>query len=169
MMDLSGITLPDRLRPASEDDVPDLLRLINALADYERDPDAVANTEDKLRTWIFGADAVASALVAEVDGRVVGIAIYYRSYSTWTGVPGLYLEDLFVEEEHRGSGLGKAFFVALASIAEARGYERLEWVVLDWNSSAIAFYDGLGGRPMKGWSTYRLTGERLRDLAVADG
>lgn len=164
-MDLTDIALPDGLRPATPADAPDLLRLIRALADYERDPDAVENTEEKLLDHLFAPDAVASALVAEVDGRVVGMAIFYRSYSTWTGVPGLYLEDLFVEETHRGSGLGKAFFVALATIVAARGYERLEWVVLDWNAPSIAFYDALGGRPMKGWSTYRLTGEPLRALA----
>lgn len=165
-MDLSDVTLPDGLRLATIDDAGEILRLIRALADYERDPDAVENSEEQLRTWLFGPDAVASALLAEVDQRVVGIAIFYRSYSTWTGVPGLYLEDLFVEEQHRGRGFGKAFFTALATIAERRGYQRLEWVVLDWNEPSIAFYDALGGRPMKGWSTYRLTGDRLRDLAL---
>ncbi|MEQ6903224.1 GNAT family N-acetyltransferase [Nocardioides sp. YIM 152588] len=157
--------LPDGIRVAGPDDVPDLLRLIHALAAYERDPDAVVNTEEKLDTWLFGPDAVAEALVAEFDGRVVGMALWYRSYSTWTGVPGAYLEDLFVEEEHRGRGFGKAFFTALAAIVVARGYERLEWVVLDWNTPSIEFYEHLGGRPMSGWTTYRLVGEELRALA----
>ncbi|WP_240771260.1 GNAT family N-acetyltransferase [Nocardioides sp. GY 10113] len=157
--------LPEGIRAATADDVPDILRLIRELAEYERDPDAVVNTEEKLRTWLFGPDAVAEALLAEYDGRVVGVALWYRSYSTWTGVPGVYLEDLFVEEEHRGRGFGKAFFRALAAIVVARGYERLEWVVLDWNTPSIEFYERLGGRPMKGWSTYRLVGEDLRALA----
>lgn len=152
------------IREATVADSGDILRLVRELAIYERDPDAVVNTPELVERWLFGDDAVASALVAEVDGRVVGVAVWYRSYSTWTGVPGIYLEDLFVEPEHRGHGFGKAFLVALARIALDRGYQRFEWVVLDWNTPAVEFYEALGARPMKQWSTYRLEGEGLAAL-----
>lgn len=160
------------IREATVDDAPEILRLIRELATYEREPDAVVNTEELVERWLFGPDAVASALVAELDPstgsgtkKVVGVAVWYRSYSTWTGLPGIYLEDLFVEPEARGHGFGKALLVALAGIARDRGYARFEWVVLDWNTPAIEFYDSLGGRPMKEWTTYRVDGERLAVLA----
>ncbi|MFC5727958.1 MULTISPECIES: GNAT family N-acetyltransferase [Nocardioides] len=156
--------LPEGVRAATPEDVPDILRLIRELAIYEREPDAVATTEDELQTWLFGPDAVASVLVAELGGRAVGIALWFRTYSTWTGVPGIHLEDLFVEPEHRGSGLGKALLAGLARIAVSRGYARLEWAVLDWNEPSIAFYEALGARPMKEWSTYRLAGADLEAL-----
>jgi GNAT superfamily N-acetyltransferase len=97
---------------------------------------------------------------------VVGIAIWYRTYSTWTGLAGIHLEDLFVEPDARGNGFGRAFLVALAQIALDRGYARFEWVVLDWNTPAIEFYESLGGRPMGQWTTYRVDGERLAALAA---
>ncbi|WP_183101121.1 GNAT family N-acetyltransferase [Nocardioides pelophilus] len=152
------------IREATVADAGDILRLVRELAIYERDPDAVVNTAELVERWLFGDDAAASALVAEVDGRVVGVAVWYRSYSTWTGVPGIYLEDLFVEPKHRGHGFGKAFLVVLARIALDRGYQRFEWVVLDWNTPAVEFYEALGARPMKQWSTYRLEGEGLAAL-----
>lgn len=158
-------SLPEGIREAGVEDADDILRLIKALATYEREPDAVTSTTALVERWLFGEDAVASALVAEVDGRMVGVAVWYRSYSTWTGVPGIYLEDLFVDPEHRGHGFGKAFLVALARIALDRGYQRFEWVVLDWNQPAIDFYDALGGRPMQEWTTYRVDGDRLRTLS----
>ena len=154
------------IREATVDDAADIVRLVRALADYEREPDAVANTPELVERWLFGEDAVASALVAEVDGQVVGIAVWYRSYSTWTGLPGIYLEDLFVDPEHRGSGFGRGFLEALARMALDRGYARFEWVVLDWNTPAIEFYESLGGRPMQEWTTYRVDGERLAVLAA---
>lgn len=157
--------LPRGIREARVEDAAHIVRLVRELAIYEREPDAVANTDELVERWLFGDDAVASALVAELDGRVVGIAVWYRSYSTWTGVPGIYLEDLFVEPEHRGHGFGKGFLVALARIAVERGYGRFEWVVLDWNTPAVDFYEALGGRPMKEWTTYRVDGEQLEALA----
>lgn len=159
------MTLPDGIRPATPADIPDILRLIHDLAEYEREPDAVRNTPELLEQALFGEDAVAAALVAEVDGGLVGIAVWFRTYSTWTGVAGLHLEDLFVMPEHRGRGLGRAFFTALARIARDRGYARFEWAVLDWNTPAIEFYEELGGRPMQEWSTYRVDGDRLAALA----
>lgn len=165
---MSDVELPPGIRVATPDDVDDILRLIRELADYEREPaETVRNTPERLQEWLFGDDAVASCLVAESDGKVVGLALWFRTYSTWTGVPGIYLEDLFVEPGHRGSGLGKAFLVALSRIALARGYQRVEWVVLDWNTPSIEFYEALGARPMKEWHTYRLTGEALAALGAA--
>lgn len=160
----AGPALPEGVRLARPEDVPDVLRLIRALADYEREPDAVQTTEADLRRWVFGEDPVASVLVAEVAGAVVGMALWFRTYSTWTGVPGIYLEDLFVDPQARGSGLGKALLTALARIAVDRGYRRVEWAVLDWNTPSIEFYEALGARPMQEWSTYRLTGDALDSL-----
>lgn len=156
--------LPEGIREARPADVPDVLRLIRELAAYEKEPDAVETTEDDLQRWLFGEDAVASVLLAEVGGRPVGMALWYRSFSTWTGQPGVYLEDLFVEPEHRGSGLGKALLVSLARVAVDRGYRRVEWVVLNWNEPSIAFYESLGARPLDEWTTYRLTGDALDRL-----
>lgn len=159
--------LPDGVREATPADVPDILRLIRELAAYEREPDAVETTEALLQTWLFESDPVASVLVAEAADRVVGIALWFRTYSTWTGVPGIYLEDLYVEPGQRGSGLGKALLASLARIAVDRGYRRVEWAVLDWNTPSIEFYEALGARPMADWTTYRLTGDALG--ALADG
>jgi GNAT superfamily N-acetyltransferase len=154
------------IREATPADVPEVLRLIRELAAYEKEPDAVVTTEADLERWVFGDDAVASVLVAELEGRTVGMALWFRNYSTWTGRPGIYLEDLFVEPEARGSGLGKALLVELARIAVARGYARVEWAVLDWNQPSIDFYESLGARPMDEWTTYRLTGDALAALGA---
>ncbi|WP_436702360.1 N-acetyltransferase family protein [Nocardioides sp. BYT-33-1] len=163
-----GPGLPAGVRPATPEDVPDVLRLIRALATYEREPDAVETTEDDLRRWVFGEDPVAGVLVAESpEGVVVGMALWFRTFSTWTGTPGIYLEDLFVEPEQRGSGLGRALLTALARIAVDRGYRRVEWAVLDWNTPSIEFYEELGARPMEEWTTYRLTGQALAELGAS--
>jgi GNAT superfamily N-acetyltransferase len=166
-MGLPEPRMPPGIRGATEEDVPEILRLIRELAVYEREPDAVATTEEDLHTWLFGVDPAAHVLLAEVDGRPVGLALWFRTFSTWTGQPGIHLEDLFVEPEHRGSGLGKSLLVALARIAVFMGYRRLEWVVLDWNTPSIAFYEALGARPMKEWTTYRLADEALAELGRA--
>ena len=154
--------LPSNIREATPDDVPVIGRLIRDLAEFEREPDAVKATPEQLHDALFGPEAVASALIAlDDDGEPAGFALWYRSFSTWEGVPGIYLEDLYVSESQRGSGLGRSLLSALASIAVHRGWRRLEWAVLRWNSDAIAFYDSLGGRPLDDWLTYRLTGPAL--------
>ena len=154
--------LPTNIRVATPDDVPAIGRMIRALAEFEREPHAVKATPEQLQDALFGPDAVASALIALDDrGEPAGFALWYRSFSTWEGVPGIYLEDLFVSESQRGSGLGRALLSALAGIAVHRGWSRLEWAVLRWNSDAIAFYDSLGARPLDDWLTYRLTGPAL--------
>lgn len=157
--------LPDRIRTATPDDVPAILGMIHDLAAYEREPDAVRTTEPQLHAALFGPDAVASALLASgADGEPAGFALWYRSFSTWEGVPGIYLEDLFVSESARGSGLGRELLSALARIARHRGWRRLEWAVLRWNAPSIEFYDALGGRPLDDWLTYRVDGRALADL-----
>ena len=157
--------LPERIRVAVPDDIHDILRLVRDLADYERDLESVENTPELIEEALFGEDPLAAALVAVVDDEVVGVAVWYRTYSTWTGVGGIHLEDLYVEPEHRGSGLGRDLLAALARIAIAHGYPRLEWVVLDWNTPSIEFYKALGARPMEDWTTFRLSGAGLDALA----
>ena len=153
------------LRPAGPADAPEIHRLIAALAAYEREPEAVEVTPAMLRAQLASERPPFECLIAEADGAVVGFALYFHNYSTWRGRPGLYLEDLFVEPAQRGRGIGRRLLAALAQIAEARGCARMEWMVLDWNSPAIALYQALGARPVAGWSTYRLTGQALVDLA----
>jgi GNAT superfamily N-acetyltransferase len=158
--------LPDRIRAATPDDVPAILRMIHELAVYEREPDAVHTSGEQLHAALFGPDAVASALLAHGDdGEPAGFALWYRSFSTWEGVPGVYLEDLFVAESARGSGLGRDLLSALARIVEHHGWRRLEWSVLRWNTPSIEFYDALGGQPLEDWLTYRLAGTALTVLA----
>ena len=157
--------LPPNIREATPDDLPASGRMIRELAEFEREPDAVKATQEQLHDALFGPDAVASALLALDDGgEPAGFALWYRSFSTWEGVPGIYLEDLYVSESQRGSGLGRTLLSSLARIVVHRGWSRLEWSVLRWNSEAIAFYDSLGGRPLDDWLTYRLTGPALDSL-----
>lgn len=144
------------IRDARPGDVPDLLRLIRVLADYEREPDAVKATEEMLAGSLFGPDPKARAHVAEKDGHVVGMALWFLSYSTWTGRPGLYLEDLVVDPEHRGRGVGRALMSALRDRASELGCARMEWSVLDWNEPAMRFYRSLGAVPMEEWTTWRI-------------
>lgn len=158
------------IRPAEPADVPAILRLIHELADYEREPDAVRSSTADLAANLFpaGRDPLVGCLVAAVAGQVVGMAIWYVTYSTWEGRHGLYLEDLYVQPAHRGAGLGKALMSELAAEAVRRGYPRLDWSVLDWNTSARAFYTAIGGQPRSDWLPYRISEEALRRLAGAD-
>jgi GNAT superfamily N-acetyltransferase len=156
------------IRPAEPDDVPAILGLVQELAVYEREPDAVTANEADLRVAFFpdGRTPTAFAHVAEVDGEIVGMAIWYVTFSTWRGRSGIWLEDLFVSPLHRGSGLGKGLLATLAALCAERGYGRLEWWVLRWNTPSIGFYDSIGGQPMDEWLTYRLEGKDL-DALVA--
>src|SRR5919199_5743741 len=150
------------IRPATPADVPAVARLIRALADYERLAHAVELDEDRLREHLFGPRPFAEVLLAEDTGRVVGFALYFHNYSTFLGKPGLYLEDLYVEPEHRGRGHGKALLGALARLAVERGCGRMEWAVLDWNEPALRFYRQLGAVPLGDWTVQRLVGDNLR-------
>ena len=150
------------VREARESDVGRIHQLVLDLARYERAPDEVRATPEQLRAALFGPQPATYALVAETGGEVVGFALYFLNFSTWEGVHGIYLEDLYVMPEHRGTGLGKAMLTSLAQIAIQRGYARVEWWVLDWNEPSIDFYRRLGAVPMDGWTVYRLTGDALR-------
>jgi GNAT superfamily N-acetyltransferase len=150
------------IRYATPDDVSVIRELIRELADYEKSLHEVEVTEEQLREVLFGEQASVFAHVAESDGEVVGFALWFLTFSTWTGTRGLYLEDLYVRPGHRGGGHGKALLAELGRISVERGYERLEWSVLDWNTPAIDFYESIGARPQSDWIRYRLTGESLR-------
>jgi GNAT superfamily N-acetyltransferase len=154
-----------RLRPAEPADVHVLAELIRGLARFEKLEHEVTLTDELLAAGLFGPRPYAEAVLADVDGRAAGFALFFHSFSTFLGRPGIYLEDLFVVPEHRGQGIGRALLAHLARLAVERGCGRLEWAVLDWNSEAIAFYERLGARPNSEWTTYRITGESLDRLA----
>lgn len=146
------------IRPAAVDDVPAILALIRELAVYEREPEStVEASEQGLREALFGPGPAVWAHVAELDGRVVGTAIWFVTFSTWTGRHGLHLEDFVVSEAARGTGLGAALFDELRRICVERGYTRFEWRVIDWNVDAQRFYERRGARPMPEWVNWRLT------------
>lgn len=149
------------IEAARVEDVADILRLIRALAEYEKLLHKVVATEADLRESLFGPQPAGECLVARVDGRAIGMAIYFRNLSTFLGKPGIYLEDLFVEPEFRGLGVGRALLRAVAKIAVDRGYSRMDWSVLDWNEPAIRFYKGLGALPIDEWTIFRLQDEAL--------
>lgn len=159
--------MPDpRIRRVRETDIDTVVALVHELATYEREADSCTLSAEQLRTALFGPfpDDRGPALfghVAERDGEVVGTALWFLNFSTWRGVHGIYLEDLFVRPGARGDGLGKALLIALAEEAVARGYQRVEWSVLDWNEPSIGFYESLGAVPMDGWTVYRLTDDAL--------
>lgn len=157
-----------RIREIEPADVPDVVRLVHDLALYEKAPELCRLTEAQLHAALFGPAPALFGLVAPVDGRVGGFALYFLNFSTWEGVHGIYLEDLFVRPDLRGSGLGKALLLRLARIAVERGFARVEWSVLDWNAPAVDFYRSLDAVPMDGWTTFRLTGRALR-TAVGSG
>lgn len=153
------------IRPATRDDAALILRFITELAIYERAEHEVKTSSAGIEASLFADDASASALICERDGQPIGYAVYFFNYSTWLGRNGLYLEDLYVTPEARGTGAGKALLKHLARIAVSRGCGRFEWSVLDWNEPAIRFYESLGARPQDEWTTYRLTGDALHALA----
>lgn len=155
------------IRRATPEDVPALVGLVYDLAEYEKSRHECALTAEQLRASLFGSEPKVFAHVAQRDsgGEVLGCAIWFLNYSTWTGTHGIYLEDLFVKPEARGLGLGKALLAALAREAVANGYRRVDWSVLDWNTPSIDFYEALGARAQDEWTGYRLTGEALTRLA----
>ena len=160
-----------QIRSAAPGDEVPIAMLVRELADYEREPDAAQATPDDFAVALFGPDPRLHALVAEVTGpdgvaAVVGMAVWFVTFSTWTGRHGIWLEDLFVQPVHRRLGLGRALLATLAATGRDRGWTRLDWSVLDWNEPAQGFYRAIGAGPMEEWTTWRLTGEDLHRLAA---
>lgn len=153
------------IRPAEAGDSELIVTLIRALAIYEKLEHQVEIGTADVERQLFGSRPAAEALIAEHDDVAVGFALFFQNFSTWRGRPGLYLEDLFVDPEHRGFGIGRALLIELARIASKRNYGRMEWSVLDWNAPSIAFYEALGAVPMSGWTTFRLTDQGIARLA----
>lgn len=175
-------TMTNGIRPARPTDVPDILRLIRDLATYEREPDAVRNTEEDLHRHLFGEHPAVFCHVVEDDAngaddvladeygsapRVVGLALWFLNYSTWEGTHGIWLEDLYVDPAARGRGHGRRLLEHLAGVCSERGYARMEWTVLDWNEPSIGFYRSLGAEPLDEWTTFRLTGDALEQAGAA--
>ena len=162
---------PERPRAAVPADVPEILAMIRELADYERSLPEVKATEAQLHAALFGPrPAVYSHVVdaPEAEGKLAGFSLWFVSYSTWLGVHGAYLEDLFVRPAFRGRGHGRALMVEIARVCVERGYGRFEWAVLDWNQPALEFYRALGAQPMSEWTVQRLTGDALVALAAGE-
>lgn len=150
------------IRAARPEDAATVLGFIRELAEYEREPAAVETTAATLEEQLARANPPFECLLAELNGKACGFALFFSNYSTWRGQSGIYLEDLFVPESRRGEGIGKALLTAVARIAVQRGCPRMEWAVLDWNQPAIDFYRSLGAVPMAEWTTFRLTGDALQ-------
>jgi GNAT superfamily N-acetyltransferase len=154
-----------QIRTAQPEDVGTILKLIRGLAEYEREPLAAQATEEDLLRDGFGPDPKFHCVIADWEGAPVGFALYFYNYSTWKGRPGLFLEDLFVWPEYRGKGIGKALLLHLARTAVEENCGRYEWMVLDWNTPAIDFYQSLGAKQMKQWLPMRVEGKALLELA----
>ncbi|WP_426957135.1 N-acetyltransferase family protein [Muricoccus radiodurans] len=154
------------LRDAIPADLPDVVRLVRALAEYEKLLHEAVGTEDDFRALLFGPKPFLNAVLAEVDGRVVGQALWFNNVSTFTGRPGIYLEDIFVEPAQRGLGIGRAFFRYLAQRAMREGWTRIDWQVLDWNEPSIQFYRSIGAKSLDAWKGQRLSGEALAAMAA---
>jgi GNAT superfamily N-acetyltransferase len=158
--------VPDTgIRRVREPDLAAVVCLVHELAEYERAPLECQLTRRQLRRALFGPEPALFGHVAEVRGSVVGCALWFLNYSSWKGSHGIYLEDLYVQPEYRGRGLGRGLLAALATESCQRGFSRLEWSVLDWNMAAIGFYEALGARPLDQWRTFRLSGDALAALA----
>lgn len=153
------------IRPATPDDVAVIVAMIHELAEFEHAAAECTVTADQMATALFGPVPVASAHMAEVDGEAAATAIWFRNFSTWDGVAGIYLEDLFVRPAFRRLGIARKLLAALAAECVAGGYTRLQWAVLNWNVNAIALYDAVGGKPQTEWTTYRVSGDELTQLA----
>jgi GNAT superfamily N-acetyltransferase len=155
-----------RVRPIAPDDVAAVVGLVRELAEYEKAPDEARMTEEQLSAALFGDSPMLFGHVAEAGGRVVGMALWFLNFSTWRGTHGVYLEDLYVQPAHRGSGLGRELLRTLADLCVQRGYGRLEWSVLDWNTPSIDFYRAAGAVPMDEWTVFRLTDDVLAAFAA---
>ena len=157
--------MTENIRRAAPEDSADITAMIHALAEFERAADQCTVTEKQISTALFGNSPTVQGHVAEVNGEVAAMALWFLNFSTWDGVSGIFLEDLFVRPRFRRRGLARALLAALAAECLDNGYTRLSWAVLNWNSDAIALYDGIGGQPQREWTTYRLSGPRLAELA----
>ena len=155
------------IRRAEPADVPAIYQLIQELAEYERSLPEVTGSQEELRESLFGFEPAVFAHVAEYEGQIAGFALWFRNYSTWLCKHGIYLEDLYVTPPLRGRGIGRALLAELAALCVQQGYGRLEWWVLDWNEPSIGFYRALGAVAMDEWTVYRLTGDRLAELAAS--
>lgn len=156
-----------RIVPATQADVPVILALIRELAEYERLADEVVATEAILEETLFGERRYAEVLLAYLGNEPAGYALFFHSFSTFLGRPGIYLEDIYVKPQYRGSGIGTTLLSKLARLAAERKCGRMEWAVLNWNEPSIGFYKSLGARPMDEWTVYRLTGDQLSRLGAA--
>jgi GNAT superfamily N-acetyltransferase len=154
------------VRPVRPDDVPAVVALVRELAEYEKALHEARLTEEQLTAVLFGDSPALFGHVAVVADQVVGIALWFLNFSTWRGTHGIYLEDLYVQPQHRGRGLGKELLRTLAAVCVERGYSRLEWSVLDWNAPSIEFYKAAGAVPMDGWTVFRLTDDALTGFAA---
>jgi len=154
-----------RLKPATQNDVPVILQFIKELAEYEKLSQEVVATEDTLRTSLFGARPAAEVVIAYASDEPVGFALYFQTFSTFLGRPGIYLEDLYVTPARRSQGIGRRLLAYVARVAVDRGYGRMEWSVLNWNEPALVVYRKIGARPMDEWTVQRLTGDALKLLA----
>ena len=152
------------IRPARPDDLDVLAVMVHELAEYEHSAESCFVTSEHLHAALFGTEPAVFAHVAELEGDVIGMALWFLTFSTWEGVHGIWVEDLFVRESARGTGAGTALLEELAQICRDRGYARMEWVVLDWNEPSIGFYRALGAEHMDEWQVYRLTGPALAAL-----
>jgi GNAT superfamily N-acetyltransferase len=155
----------ENIRRAIPEDAAEITDMIHALAEFERAANECTVTETQVSTALFGNSPTVHGHVAEVDGEVAAMALWFVNFSTWDGVAGIYLEDLFVRPRFRRRGLARALLAALAAECIDNRYTRLSWAVLNWNSDAVALYDGIGAEPQSEWTTYRLSGPRLAELA----
>jgi GNAT superfamily N-acetyltransferase len=155
----------EHIRRATPEDAADITDMIHALAQFEHAADQCTVTEKQIFAALFSKSATAHAHVAEVDGEIAAMALWFVNFSTWDGVSGIYLEDLFVRNRFRRRGLARRLLAALAAECVDNGYTRLSWAVLNWNTDAIALYDEVGGQPQTEWTTYRLSGPALGELA----
>ncbi len=157
--------MSEHIRRATPADVADITAMIHELADFEDAADLCTVTESQIRAALFGEPATVSGNVADIDGQVAAVALWFLNFSTWDGVAGVYLEDLYVRPRFRRRGLARALLSALARECLDNGYTRLTWAVLHWNTDAVALYDAIGGQPQREWMTYRVSGPELAELA----